>query len=175
MVEVRHNKTGLTTKIKETSWKNWGSPKAKDNDIRHGYVLVRSFTVDAKGVEIASDVPVKGKTFQPPALPKPNPSASQTGEAQAPPPAPPVQQEQPPKPQGKPDNLIAIPAVGQKVAEALVQAGFGTYKALATADPKALEQVLNNMVPPMSPKAAQIPSWQKAARDFVKQAEQPSL
>lgn len=170
MVEVRNDKTGLTTKIKESSWANWSSPKAKDNDIRHGYRLIRTFTVDATGKEISSEPVLKAKTF----VPKLPPSALATGapqKAETAPPAQQEQQEQPPNPQGKSDNLAAIPALGLKVAQALNDAGVNTYKQLAEADPKALKVVLDGMVPPMSPKAAQIPAWQKAAMEFVKQAE----
>lgn len=172
MVEVRNDKTGLTDKIKESSWKNWGSPKAENDEVRHGYRAIRFFTVDGKGKEVASDTPVaKARTFQPPSLPPVNPSASQTAAPQKPvPPASPAQPKQQPAPQGKQDDLIAIPSVGSKVAEALTKAGFGTYKALAEADPKALEALLTGMVPPMTAKVAQIPGWQKSAADFVKQA-----
>lgn len=179
MVEVRHAKNGNVEKISERVWKDWGSAKAKDNDIRHGYVLERTFEVDAKGKELAS-VPgpkAKGETFKPTftdqgqsngakaaeqtAAPKPSPVA---------PPAQPVQQS---RPQGKPDNLVAIPSVGTKVQEALNAAGIRTYKELLAAEDEAIGKVLDGMVPPMTPKRAQIPAWKKAAAEFVKAAEEP--
>ena len=178
MVEVRHTKNGNVEKISERVWKDWGSAKAKDNDIRHGYVLERTFEVDAKGKELAS-VPgpkAKGETFKPPFLDKgqsQGAEAAQTEDpkpSQAAPPAPPAQQS---KPQGKPDNLVAIPSVGTKVQEALNAAGIRTYKELLAAEDEAIGKVLDGMVPPMTPKRAQIPAWKKAAAEFVKQAEEP--
>lgn len=172
MVEVRHTKTGMTTTVRETSWKNWGSAKAKDNDVRQGYVLVRSFTVDHAGKEIASDTPVKGKTFVPNLPPVPGQQPAKEEAKSVAPPAQPVQKQEP---QGKADNLAAIPALGMKVQEALNASGIRTYKELAAADPEAIGKVLDGMVPPMSPKKAQVPTWQKAAKDFVKAAETPAV
>lgn len=173
MVEVRNNKTGISTTIKESSWKNWGSAKAKDNSERHGYVLVRTFEVDHKGNEVAS-IPgpmARPRTFQPPSVQQGQSKGAEDAAQKELPEqaAPPVQQ----KPQGKPDHLAAIPALGIKVQEALAASGISTYKELAAADPEAIGKVLDGMTPSMGAKRAQIPAWQKAAAGFVKQAETP--
>lgn len=174
MVEVRHEKTANTTTVSERVWKDWGSAKAKDNDVRHGYVLVRTYEVDAKGNEVAS-VPgpkARAETFQPTFSDQGQSNGAQKAAELKPETVPPVQHAQP-KPQGKADNLAAIPSLGLKVQEALGKSGIRTYKDLIATQDEAIGQVLDGMAPTMSAKRAQIGGWKKAASEFVKQAEQP--
>lgn len=168
MAEVRHMKTGNVTMIAERVWKDWAKAKAADNEVRHDYVLVRMVTVDAKGKVIAEDPgpKAKGETFKPKFIDEAN-------KAKAPADAPPVPEKQPAKlPEGKPDQLAAIPSLGIKVAEALNKAGITTYNHIVEAEEEAIGKVLDEMVPPMTPKRAQVGAWKKAAAEFVKAADQ---
>jgi predicted flap endonuclease-1-like 5' DNA nuclease len=169
MAEVRHTKTGNVTMIAERVWKDWGKAKAADNEVRHDYVLVRMVTVDAKGKVIAEDPGPKatGETFIPKFI-------KEAAKAKDPADAPPVVPEKQPttQPEGKRDQLAAIPSLGTKVAEALNKAGITTYKHIVEAEEEAIGKVLDAMVPPMTTKRAQVGAWKKAAGEFVKAAEQ---
>ena len=170
-IVVRHLKTGEETTIGEAVWKDWKAAKSATPDVRQGYVMVKELIVDDRG-KVLQEIPARNSIG-----PKPVTFVPDFKEEA---PADPVQQKQPeqqpvlePVVQGSRDNLAAIPSLGIKVAAALTQAGISTYEGLTKADPKAIEAVLNGMVPPMGPKAAQIPTWQKAAAEFVKQATAP--
>lgn len=116
----------------------------------------------------------KAVTYVPKFLEEPQSEAPPAPVAEDAPPVPPAQPPAP-KPSGNADTLAVVPQLGLKVANALHAAGIGTIEALATADPKAIEAVLNAMVPPMTPKVAQIPAWQKwAAANKPKAVEMPT-
>ena len=170
-IVVRHLKTGEETTIGEAVWKDWKAAKSATPDVRQGYVVVKGLSGDDRG-KVLQEIPARNSIG-----PKPVTFVPDFKEEA---PAAPAQQKQPeqqpvlePVVQGSRDNLAAIPSLGIKVAAALTQAGIGTYEGLTKADPKAIEAVLNGMVPPMAAKAAQIPGWQKAAAEFVKQAMAP--
>lgn len=169
MAEVRHTKTGNVTTVSERVWKDWAKAKAADNDVRHDYVLVRMVTVDAKGNVIAEDPgpKAKGETFKPKFIDEAAKAKDQAD-------APPVVPEKPPtkQPEGKPDQLTAIPSLTLKVAEALNKAGITTYKQIVEAEEDAIGKVLDAMVPPMTTKREQVGAWKKAAAEFVKASEQ---
>lgn len=63
------------------------------------------------------------------------------------------------------DKLEEISGIGAKVAEALKAKGITTYKALADANPAAINAILDEVG--MSPKKAQVPSWKMRAKELA--------
>ncbi len=63
------------------------------------------------------------------------------------------------------DKLEEISGIGAKVAEALKAKGITTHKALADANPAAINAILDEVG--MSPKKAQVPSWKMRAKELA--------